>query len=131
VTCSATIQRAIRAPLLLHRQDVRVRERDDARPLHKSALELVQAGTAPRDWAERVRLSVEATGWQHQGVSGRTLGRLLLVAGLQQIAEGDRHRAEVLWRQMEDLADRMNLLMTRRSEVIEWRRAFTTCRLWR
>jgi DNA-binding CsgD family transcriptional regulator len=63
----------------------------------------------PQEWNERVRLAEEATTWPRHGVSGRALGMVLWVAGRLQLAEGDRARAEELWEQMDDLAERTNI----------------------
>jgi DNA-binding CsgD family transcriptional regulator len=85
------------------------RRHADPEALFSSARELLQAH-APQHWEECVHLAEEATRWQHDGVSGRTLGSLLYLAGRVQLAQGERARAEELWRQMEDLAARTHVV---------------------
>ncbi len=77
--------------------------------LFRAAYDLL-LDVAPQHSAEAVRLSEEATGWPRQGVSGRTLGWLLWIAGRLQLAEGERARAEELWRQMADLSERTHVV---------------------
>jgi DNA-binding CsgD family transcriptional regulator/tetratricopeptide (TPR) repeat protein len=81
----------------------------DPEALFSSAWHLLQAN-APQHWDEFVRLAEEAARWQRDGVSGRTLGSLLYLAGRVQLAQGERVRAEELWRQMEDLAGRTHVV---------------------
>jgi tetratricopeptide (TPR) repeat protein len=68
---------------------------------------------APQDCAEAVRVAEEATSWPRQGVSGRYLGWVLSYAARLQLAEGQRVRAEELWRQLEELADRTHVVTAR------------------
>jgi DNA-binding CsgD family transcriptional regulator len=77
----------------------------DPEALFSSAFELLR-DTAPQHCDDRVRLSEECAGWPRQGVRGHTLGRALWRCGLIQLAEGERARAEELWRQMEELSER-------------------------
>jgi DNA-binding CsgD family transcriptional regulator len=81
----------------------------DPEALFASACQLLQTN-APRRWDECVRLAEEATRWPRESVSGRTLGSLLYLAGRIQLAQGERVRAEDLWRQMEDLAGRTHVV---------------------
>jgi DNA-binding CsgD family transcriptional regulator len=90
------------------------RRLDDPETLFKSADDAMRE-TAPERSAEAVRVAAEATGWSRQGVSGRTLGMLLWRAGRLQLAEGNRPRAEDLWRQLENLADRTHVVSARSS----------------
>jgi DNA-binding CsgD family transcriptional regulator len=88
------------------------RQHRDPETLFRSAFFLIQGGSA-QHWEERVRLADESTGWSREGVSGRTLGLLLWFAGRLQLAQGDRERAEELWRQLEELADRTHVVTAR------------------
>jgi DNA-binding CsgD family transcriptional regulator len=85
----------------------------DSETLFRSAYDLI-LGTAPQHIAEAVRVAEEATGWPRQGVSARTLGPLLSFSGRLQLEDGKRARAEELWRQLEDLADRTHVVPARR-----------------
>jgi DNA-binding NarL/FixJ family response regulator len=85
------------------------RERADPEALFRSAVDLLQVN-APQHWDECVCLAEEATHWPREGVSGRTLGALLYIAGRVQLAQGERARAEEIWRQMEDLAGRTHVV---------------------
>jgi DNA-binding CsgD family transcriptional regulator len=88
------------------------RRLDDPETLFRSAYDL-RLAPDPEHWAEGVRLTEEATRWPRLGVSGRTLGWLLSIAGLLQLAEGERAEAEELWRQLEELADRTHVVTVR------------------
>jgi DNA-binding CsgD family transcriptional regulator len=83
----------------------------DPEALFQSAFYVIAGfGTNPPEyWAERVRLADEATHWPREGVSGRSLERVLWHAGLIALAEGDRARAVELWSQLADLARRTQL----------------------
>jgi DNA-binding CsgD family transcriptional regulator len=81
------------------------RRHGDHEALFRSAGYLLQSGP-PRRWAERVRLAEESVGWPRKGVSAQTLGRVLFLSGRVQFAQGQRERAEELWRQMDELAER-------------------------
>jgi hypothetical protein len=56
------------------------------------------------------------------GISGQTLGRALYACGVVQLAQGQRARAQELWRQLAELAERTRAatvgLFAARSEVI-------------
>jgi DNA-binding CsgD family transcriptional regulator len=64
---------------------------------------------APQLLDERLRLAVESTGWPREGVSSRNLGLVLCYAGWQHLIQGQRVRAEELWRQVEELAERTHV----------------------
>jgi predicted ATPase/DNA-binding NarL/FixJ family response regulator len=81
----------------------------DPEALFSSAWNLLQAN-APQHWDECVRLAEEAARWPRERVSGRTLGSLLYLAGRVQLAQGERARAEELWRQMEALEGRTHVV---------------------
>jgi DNA-binding CsgD family transcriptional regulator len=89
------------------------RRLDDPETLFRSADVLLHDNEAPQHWADAVRLAEEAAGWPRQGVSGRTLGWVLWMAGRLRLAEGERARAEDLWRQLEELADRTHVVTAR------------------
>jgi DNA-binding CsgD family transcriptional regulator len=74
----------------------------------RSAAPLMYIG-APQLLDERLRLAVESTGWPREGVSSRNLGLVLCYAGWQHLIQGQRVRAEELWRQVEELAERTHV----------------------
>jgi DNA-binding CsgD family transcriptional regulator len=84
------------------------RQQSDPETLFRSAHSLLYT-SAPQHWDERVRLAEEAAGWPRQGVSGENLGGVLWYCGRIQLAQGERTRAEELWRQVEDLAQRTHV----------------------
>src|SRR5579864_7353716 len=81
------------------------RRLDDSEALFRSAYHLLDVG-APKHWAEWVQLAEEATRWPRDGVSGRTLAFALGRCGILQLAQGERGRAEELWREVEKVAVR-------------------------
>jgi DNA-binding CsgD family transcriptional regulator len=88
------------------------RQHDDAEALFRSAFHLLLT-PAPQDWSECFRLAQECTGWPRQAVSVQTLGLVLYFAGCFQLAEGKRTRAEELWREVEELAERTHVVSVR------------------
>jgi ATP/maltotriose-dependent transcriptional regulator MalT len=88
------------------------RRLDDPETLFWAVCDVIR-GAPPQYSAEALHLAAEAAGWPRQGVSGRTLGRLLWRAGIRQLAEGERALAEELWRQLEELADRTHVVIVR------------------
>src|SRR5262249_45758470 len=84
------------------------RARDDPETLFKSAF-LTIVGGAPQHWAERLSLAEESIGWPREGVSAHTLGLVLLYAARLQLANGQRARAEDLWRDLAELAERTHV----------------------
>jgi class 3 adenylate cyclase/tetratricopeptide (TPR) repeat protein len=85
------------------------RQHADSEALFRSATALVYSG-APRHWDERVRLADECAGWPRQGVRRQTLAQALWYCGMVQLAQGERDRAEELWRQMEELAEQTQVV---------------------
>src|SRR5262249_17479841 len=77
----------------------------DPETLARAALPLIVQG-APQHWEERLQLVEEAVAWPRAGVSSRSLGPLLWYAARLLLANGERARAEDLWRQVEELANR-------------------------
>jgi hypothetical protein len=88
------------------------REHRDPETLFRSAFFPIQGG-GPQYWEERVRLAEESTAWPREGVSVRALALVLWFAGCLQLAQGNRDRAEQLWRQLEELADRTRVVTAR------------------
>jgi DNA-binding CsgD family transcriptional regulator len=88
------------------------RQLDDAEALFRSAFGLLLT-IPPHDWGERLRLAEEAITWPRQAVSGQTLGLVLWFAGAFQLAEGNRARAEGLWGELEELANRTHVASVR------------------
>ena len=85
------------------------RQLDDAEALFRSAFSLLLK-SPPQHWGERLRLAEEATGWPRHAVSAQSLGLVLSVRGSFQLAGGERARAEELWRQVEQLAERTHVV---------------------
>ena len=85
------------------------RQLDDAEALFRSAFSLLLT-SPPQHWGEHLRLAEEAAGWPRQAVSAQTLGLVLWFAGVFQLAEGERARAEELWREVEELAERTHVV---------------------
>jgi DNA-binding CsgD family transcriptional regulator len=81
------------------------RQHADPEALFTSAYS-VAGQSAPWRWNERVQLVEEGLGWPRQGVSGQALGWMLWICGGVQLAQGERARAEDLWKQVEELAAR-------------------------
>jgi DNA-binding CsgD family transcriptional regulator len=81
------------------------RRLDDREALFRSVLNILHYG-APGLWDERARLAEECAAWPRHGVSSQTLGQVLWYCGCLQLAQGERARAEELWRDMEELAER-------------------------
>jgi DNA-binding CsgD family transcriptional regulator len=88
------------------------RHHADPEALFSSALALL-LNPAPQHWEERVCLAEECAGWPRQGVSSHTLGLALWRCGMVQLAQGERTRAEDLWRQVEELAERTRVATVR------------------
>jgi DNA-binding CsgD family transcriptional regulator/tetratricopeptide (TPR) repeat protein len=99
----------------------RARQLDDVEALFRSAFSVLLA-SRPQRWTEHLRVAEEATGWPRQAVSAQTLGLVLEFAGAFKLATGERARAEELWREIDELADRTHVvsvkLMVSRLNVI-------------
>jgi DNA-binding CsgD family transcriptional regulator len=89
------------------------RHHDDAEAVFRSVFGLLQGGVAPQHLGERYRLADECTGWPRRGASGQTLGLVLWFAGFFQLMAGERARAEEIWREVEDLAERTHVVSVR------------------
>jgi hypothetical protein len=50
------------------------------------------------NWDEQLSLAEESTGWPRHAVSAKGLGLVLWISACFQLAEGNRGRAEELWR---------------------------------
>jgi hypothetical protein len=86
------------------------RQLGDPEALFRSAFWLFTTGCIPDFWAERVELAEECVGWSCEGVSARVVGAVLWMSGCLQLAKGERARAEELWRQIEELAERTHIV---------------------
>jgi DNA-binding CsgD family transcriptional regulator/tetratricopeptide (TPR) repeat protein len=84
------------------------RQFDDPETLLSSAYYLLY--DAPQHWADSARLAEEVTGWPRERVSSRALAMALYRCGLLQLAQGERARAEELWGQVDELAERTHAL---------------------
>ena len=94
----------------------------DPETLARSAYFVILQG-APQHWNERLQLAEECVGWPRAGVSSRSLGSMLWYSARLLLAHGERSRAEELWRQVQELAERtrvasVNLLVPRRDVIL-------------
>ena len=69
--------------------------------------------SAAHHWDERLRLVEESSGWLRDRVSGRTLGVFLWRCGCVMLSNGNRVRAEALWREVEEVAARTHVATVR------------------
>jgi DNA-binding CsgD family transcriptional regulator len=67
----------------------------------------------PRHLDERLALVDECAGWPHEGVSSTALGNMLMYSAKALLAQGERARAEDLWRQLRELAERTHVASVR------------------
>jgi DNA-binding CsgD family transcriptional regulator len=68
---------------------------------------------APRHWDERLTLAEECAVWPREGVSSAALGSMLWYTANALLAQGERARAEDLWRQLRELAERTHVATVR------------------
>jgi DNA-binding CsgD family transcriptional regulator len=61
---------------------------------------------SPRHWEERVHLAEECAGWPRQGIRDQTLSMALFQCGVVHFSNADRTRAEELWREVQELAEK-------------------------
>jgi tetratricopeptide (TPR) repeat protein len=78
---------------------------NDPEALFKAAFYLLNVGPLVH-WDEGLRLADEATSWPRDGVSSRGQSLVLWNAGLIHLAFGNRRRAQELWSEIEQLAER-------------------------
>jgi predicted ATPase len=79
--------------------------------------------SSPQHWIDGLHVAEECAQWPRQGVSARSLGVALWAAGCLQLAQGQRARAEELWREVEKLAERtqvptLRLLIYQRDAIL-------------
>ena len=90
----------------LHRRALELARRlDDPESLYSAAIPLLELPT-PREQEERWQLVTEMAARSHTGVPSRQLGEWLYFAGSACLDRGGRARAEGLWEQMGQLAQR-------------------------
>jgi DNA-binding CsgD family transcriptional regulator len=80
--------------------------------LFSSAFWVMDNG-GPQDLDGGLRLAEESDSWSRQGVSGRALGALLWTSGALLLGKGERARAEEVWRQVEEVAERTHVATVR------------------
>jgi DNA-binding CsgD family transcriptional regulator len=88
------------------------RQLDDADVLFRSAFWVMET-SSPQRVEEGPRLAEESAGWSRQGVSGGALGAFLWMSGMLLLAKGERTRAEEVWRQVEEVAERTHVATVR------------------
>jgi DNA-binding CsgD family transcriptional regulator len=84
------------------------RQHDDPEAAFRAVYNIIHS-SAPQHWSERVRLAEEFAEWPRDRVSTRMQSQVLWACGYVLLAEGDRRRAEDLWRQVEGLAHRTHV----------------------
>ena len=90
----------------LHRRALELARRlDDPEVLYLASLLFVEL-TTPQDQKERRQLVTEMAAYPHVGVTANTLSYWLYVAGSACLDWGERARAEGLWEQLRQLAQR-------------------------
>ena len=82
------------------------RQLEEPETLFFAALGILGRPQAPHHQDEQMRLAKEFSDQTREGVSARTLGVVLHLAGYAHLAMGDRDRAEGLWGDVEKLARR-------------------------
>ena len=99
------------------------RQLEDPETLFFAALGILGKPQAPHRQGEQMRLAKEFCEQSRTGVSARTLGVVLHLSGYAHIAMGERDRAEGLWRELEELANRTRdtdlLLLSFSNEPVE------------
>ena len=88
------------------------RQKDEPDALFFAASQLLLPDTAQHR-AERSELARECTRWPRDRVGARSLALLLFFAGSLELSRGDRPRAEELWNQIEELAERTHVVSAR------------------
>jgi hypothetical protein len=74
----------------------------DPELLFRAAYVHVGQVDGPRRWDERVALAEECAVWPREGVSSSALGNMLMYSAKALIVQGERARAEELWRQIRE-----------------------------
>jgi len=82
------------------------RQLENPETLFLAALAVLGKPQAPHRQDEQMRLMKEFSDQSRDGVSARTVGSVLLISGYAHLAMGERDRAEGLWGELEELADR-------------------------
>ncbi|MCZ6784933.1 MAG: AAA family ATPase [Proteobacteria bacterium] len=82
------------------------RQLGDPETLFSAAWPLFHPVWLPQQRDERLALAEEFTTLPRTGVSAATLGRVLFMGGVAFMHDGDRERAEQVWRQLADLGAR-------------------------
>ena len=91
----------------LARRAVKMARRlEDVESIFSSALAILGRPQAPHHLNEQMQMAKELSDTSREGVSARTLGVILHHSGYAHLAMGDRDRAESLWRDLDELADR-------------------------
>ena len=82
------------------------RQLENPETLFLAALAVLGKPQAPHRQDEQMRLMKEFSDQSRDGVSARTVRSVLLISGYAHLAMGERDRAEGLWGELEELADR-------------------------
>jgi DNA-binding CsgD family transcriptional regulator len=85
----------------------------DPEALFRAASVHVAQPDAPRHWDERLALVEECAVMPREGVSSAGLGNMLWYSANALLAQGERARAEDLWRQLRELAERTHVATVR------------------
>ena len=82
------------------------RQIEEPETLFFAALGILGRPQAPHHQDRQMELAKEFADHSRMGVSARTLGVVLLMSGYAHLAMGQRDRAEALWRDLDELANR-------------------------
>jgi DNA-binding CsgD family transcriptional regulator len=97
------------ARVLLVQSIALARQHADPDTLFKAAFYFGFAAS-PRRWNEWSRLVAESANWPRQGASARSVALVLWDAACLALAEGERTKAEGLWRQLGELAEQTHVV---------------------
>src|SRR5262249_38276994 len=78
----------------------------DPNALFRAALQVLGTSSSPETMATHLAVAEEAVTWPRDGVGAGRVGMALFSAGQSLLANGQRERAEALWQEVDDLAER-------------------------
>jgi class 3 adenylate cyclase len=85
---------------------VLARRLGDPEPLFWAAFQVLGLPSSPKTMATHLAVAEEAVTWPRDGAGAGRVGPVLFLCGYIFLASGQRERAAVLWRQVDDLAER-------------------------
>ena len=78
----------------------------DPEAMFSAAFFQLGQNNSPQHWEEQLRLAEECASWPRQGTPNQTLSMALFYCGIVHFSNGDRTRAEELWREVQELAQK-------------------------